>query len=84
MIIEYDDIKPFIPRIKKELREELAKEKEEKFLSYPRGMQEFLFNEVTPQTYQRVYLLWNKRGFPRTNKPGLKGVWLSDLKNWQS
>lgn len=81
MILEYSDIAPFIPAIKEEFRQEIANAKEE-FLSYPRGMQDFLYNEITPATYQKVYALWNKKDFPRVDRDSMRGVWLTELKAW--
>ena len=86
MILEYEDIKQHIPRLvsdlKKEPREEIEKEK---FISYPRGMQEFLCDGViNSATYKRVNKLWNKKGFPRKQIGNIKGVLLSDLLRYEN
>lgn len=80
MILEFKDIERFIPVITEQVRKEFE---EERFLSYPKGLQEFLYGKVTDATYQKVYSLWNKKDFPRIDKGGVRGIYLSDLKQWQ-
>jgi Fe-S cluster biosynthesis and repair protein YggX len=80
--LEFCDIKNLLPVITDSVRRELLKEIEkEDFFSYPDGLQQFLFHEVSDKTYQRVRRLWNKPDFPRILEP--KGVYLKDLKKWQ-
>lgn len=83
--LEYDDLRPYLNHLKKEIKEELLEELDkDKFLSYPRGLQEYLYGKVNSATYQKVYVLWNTKGFPRNVKESLRGVYSKDLKNWQS
>lgn len=75
--LEYEDIKPLMPVIREVLRQELLSELEvDRFLSYPKGMQEYL-----DASYHMVYRLWIKKDFPRIENP--KGVYVSELKKWQ-
>ena len=84
MILEYEDIARFIPQLRAEIYQELKREVEsEKFISYPRGMQVHLCDGlVADKTYKRVRKLWNERDFPRRMKAGIKGVYLSELKEY--
>ena len=81
MILQYEDIEHLLPAIKSEVKKELSQE-DDKFLSYPKGIQNFLFGSCTSATYQKVYRLWTIKNFPRSDKEGLRGVYLKDLKNW--
>ena len=81
MILENSDIKHLLPYIKMELIKEM---KEERFLTYPEGMAKFLCDgEVSDRTKKRMYRLWTTKGFPRENVEGAKGVYLTELKQFQ-
>ena len=73
MILELSDIKPLVPLLLKELREEVE---QDKFLVYPKAIQEYL-----GISYSRVNRLWNDKDFPRVEGK-LKGVYLSELKRY--
>lgn len=83
--IEYSDIKELIPKIAKEIKAELREELEQEvFIDYPKGLQMFLFKRADRATYQRVWELWKSDNFPRKNIGGIKGVYLSDLKDYEN
>lgn len=73
MIFERQDIERLAPLFLDILREEIEKDK---FLPYPRGIQEHL-----GVSYKRVNSMWNKPDFPRIEKE-VKGVYLSELNKW--
>lgn len=78
MILEYSDLRPHMFRLKQELLDELRKEiEDDKFLTYPKGMQDHF-----GVTYKRVWELWNAKGFPQRDFEGIKGVYLSELKQF--
>lgn len=70
----HDEYLPLIER----LQEDIAMLKsEDKFISYPSGLEEYL-----GKSYHGVYRMWNKRDFPRSENGNVKGVFLHDLKRW--
>jgi len=75
MILEYEDIKQFMPVLIKDLRESIDKEV---FIKFPGGlMKHYGVSRTT------VWKLWNKEGFPRVQVEGVKGVYLSELKEFE-
>lgn len=81
MIIEYSDIKQFMPRLKmdivKEVREEIEKDT---FIRYPKGLME----HYGGMSKSAVWRLYTHRHFPRVEVMGVKGVYLSDLRKFES
>lgn len=90
MLLEAEDLKPYIPLIISEVRRELA---EDRFLSYPDGLIAYLYgnepgfedrisNPSDRTYYYRVNKLWSKPDFPRLDRNGVRGVSASDLKDY--
>ncbi|MCR9254368.1 MAG: hypothetical protein NXI20_28400 [bacterium] len=78
MILEYEDIEKHLPRFVADLKRELMKELEkDKFISYPQGMQKHY-----GISYKVAWKNWSKPNFPRKEKDGVKGAYLSDLKEY--
>ena len=82
MLFEEKEIDQLSQLVKVRIFAELQKE-QERFITYPHGMQEYLCDGVVePKTYSRVYKMWNNPKFPRVIKDGIKGVYLSELRNY--
>ncbi len=80
MRLEYEDIEPFLFRIKQDLKRELIEEfSKNVFLRYPKQLAEHL--SVSERTARR---LWNEPDFPRSLYWGIKGVYLNELKDWRA
>lgn len=75
-VLDYEiDIKPFIPVIAKDLRHLIEKEV---FIRYPQG----LANHYGISR-KSAYRIWTKKDFPRVEVGGVKGVYLSELKEFE-
>lgn len=79
--VQYKDVEQLIPQLALAIERRIESNR---FISYPTGMQKYLCDgEVSEKTYQRVRNLWNKPSFPRKGEGSIKGVYLSELKEYQ-
>ena len=82
MLFEEKEIDQLSQLVKTRIFTELQQE-QERFITYPNGMQKFLCDGQTDKKYyRRVYKMWNNPKFPRVIKDGIKGVYLSELRNY--
>jgi hypothetical protein len=86
MLLEFSDIAHLIPTIEEKIRERVE---QDIFITYPEGLArrmnynyEILNDKEKRNAKDRARKLWQQRKFPRTEKEGIRGVWLNELKRY--